>query len=36
MGNLRQSMTEEEWNTMGLSMGLVPNNPYLWFLYFDF
>ncbi len=26
MGNLRQSMTEEEWNTMGLSMGLVPNN----------
>ncbi len=26
MGNLRQSMTEEEWNAMGLSMGLVPDN----------
>jgi hypothetical protein len=26
MGNLRQSMTEEEWNAMGLSMGLVPDD----------
>jgi hypothetical protein len=26
MGNLRQSMTEEEWNEMGLAMGLVPDN----------
>jgi len=24
MGNLRQSMTDEEWNAMGLAMGLVP------------
>jgi len=24
MGNLRQSMTDEEWNAMGLVMGLVP------------
>ena len=26
MGNLRQSMTEEEWNAMGLAMGLVPDD----------
>ena len=26
MGNLRDSMTEEEWNDMGLAMGLVPDN----------
>jgi hypothetical protein len=26
MGNLRDSMTEEEWNDMGLAMGLLPGS----------